>query len=100
MPSESSKPFSTPSWTTDTDFTKFFSEMKLPAMPDMEAFLAAHRRNMEALSAANRVALEGAQMVAKRHMEIVQQTMQEMRDTIRQLSTSDTPQARVAKQAE
>ena len=82
------------------EFTRMFSDMKFPAMPDMEAFLAAHRRNMEALSAANRVALEGAQTVAKRHMEILQQTMQEMRDTIQQLSTSDTPQARVAKQAE
>jgi len=83
------------------EFTRMFSDMKLPAMPDMDAFLSAHRRNMETLSAANRVALEGAQTVAKRHMEIVQQTMQEMTDTIRQLSTStDTPQARAAKQAE
>ncbi len=83
------------------EFTRMFSDMKFPAMPDMDAFLSAHRRNMETLSAANRVALEGAQTVAKRHMEIVQQTMQEMTDTIRQLSTaSDTPQARVAKQAD
>src|SRR3954463_16550119 len=57
------------------EFTRMFSDMKFPAVPDMEAFLAAHRRNMEALSAANRVALEGAQTVAKRHMEILQQTM-------------------------
>ena len=26
------------------DFTKLFSELKLPAMPDMEAFIAANRR--------------------------------------------------------
>src|SRR3954453_19328135 len=58
------------------EFTRMFSEMKFPAMPDMDSFLQAHRRNMETLSAANRVALEGAQSVAKRHMEIVQQTMQ------------------------
>ena len=42
------------------EFTRYFSEMKMPAMPDMEALLAAHRRNMETISAANRVALEGA----------------------------------------
>lgn len=82
------------------EFTRMFSEMKFPAMPDMDSFLQAHRRNMETLSAANRVALEGAQSVAKRHMEIVQQTMQEMTETIRQLSSSDTPQVRAAKQAE
>ena len=82
------------------EFTRMFSDMKFPAMPDMESFLNAHRRNMETLSAANRVALEGAQTVAKRHMEIVQQTMQEMTETIRELSHPDTPQARAAKQAE
>ena len=49
------------------DFTKIFADMKMPAMPDMEAFMSAHRRNMETLSAANRVALEGAQAVARRH---------------------------------
>ena len=82
------------------EFSKMFGEMKWPMMPDMEAMMNAHRRNMETLSNANRVALEGAQTVAKRHMEIVQQTMQEMTDTIRDLSSADSPQTRAAKQAE
>ncbi len=83
-----------------SEFTRMFSEMKFPAMPDMEGFLQAHRRNMETLSAANRVALEGAQTVAKRHMEIVQQTMQDMTETIRDMSIAESPQARAAKQAQ
>ena len=82
------------------EFTRMFGEMKFPMMPDMEMVLAAHRRNMETLSAANRVALEGAQTVAKRHMEIVQQTMQEMTETLRGMSASETPQARAARQAD
>ena len=82
------------------EFSKMFGEMKWPMMPDMEALMNAHRRNMETLSNANRVALEGAQTVAKRHMEIVQQTMQEMTDTIRDLSSTESPQNRAAKQAE
>lgn len=82
------------------EFSRMFGEMKFPMMPDMEMFLSSHRRNMETLSAANRVALEGAQTVAKRHMEIVQQTMQEMSETIRELSSSESPQARAARQAE
>lgn len=82
------------------EFSRMFGEMKFPMMPDMEMFLSAHRRNMETLASANRVALEGAQTVAKRHMEIVQQTMQEMTDTIRELSTTESPQARAARQAE
>jgi phasin family protein len=69
-------------------------------MPDMEAFVAASRRNMETLAAANRVALEGAQAVARRHMEIVQQSMGEMTEAVRALSSVESPQAKAAKQAE
>src|SRR3954470_3143944 len=98
MPSESKNPTSAP-W-GDTDFSKYFSDMKLPSMPDMDAFLSAHRRNMETLSAANRVALEGAQAVARRHMEIMQQTMGEMSETLKELASADAPQTKAAKQAE
>ena len=82
------------------EFTRMFSEMKMPAMLDMESVMAAHRKNMEVLSNANRVALEGAQTVARRHMEILQQTMQEMTATMKDLSTPESPQAKAAKQTE
>lgn len=82
------------------EFTRMFAEMKFPAAPDTEALLGAHRRNMEALSAANRIAMEGAQAVAKRHMEIMQQTMAELTDSMRALATTEAPQAKAAKQAE
>ena len=82
------------------DFAKFFADMKLPAVPDMEAFVAASRRNIETLTAANKVALEGAQAVARRHMEIVQQSMAEMTEAVRALSVVESPQAKAAKQAE
>ena len=84
----------------EVDFTRFFADMKLPAMPDMEAFMSAHKRNMDVLSAANRVALEGAQAVARRHMEIMQQTMTEMSDTMKALASADAPQDKAMKQAE
>ncbi len=82
------------------EFTRMFSDMKVPAMPDMEALMSAHRRNLETLSAANRVALEGAQTVARRNMEIMQQTMTELTETMRSFANADAPQARAAKQAE
>ena len=82
------------------DFTKMFSEMKMPGMPDMEALLSAHRRNLETLTTANRVALEGAQAVARRHMEIVQQNMTELTEGMRQLTSNEPPQAKAARQAE
>ena len=82
------------------EFTRLVGEMKFPALPDSEALLGAHRRNMEALSAANRIAMEGAQTVARRHMEIMQQTMAELTEHMRALASAEAPQAKAAKQAE
>ena len=84
----------------DMDFTKFFAEMKLPSLPNMESFLSASRKNLETLSAANRVAMEGAQAVARRHMEIVQSSMAEMTEAMKALAAPDAPQAKAARQAE
>jgi phasin family protein len=84
----------------DMDFTKFFADLKMPALPDMEAFVSASRKNMETLSAANQVALDGAQAVARRHMEIIQSSMAEITDAMKALATADAPQAKAAKQAE
>lgn len=82
------------------EFSRLFADMKMPAMGGMDTFISAQRRNMEVLSAANRVALEGAQAVAKRHMEIMQQTMAEMTESMRDLASPESPQARAARQAE
>ncbi|HET8997081.1 MAG TPA: phasin family protein [Acetobacteraceae bacterium] len=82
------------------DFTKLFADMKMPAMPDMEAFLAASRRNMEAFTAANKVAVEGAQAIARRHMEIMQQSMTELTEAMKALATMEGPQEKAARQAE
>ncbi len=82
------------------EFARMFTDMKLPAVPDSEALMAAHKRNMDALTQANRAAMEGAQAVARRHMEIMQQTMAEITETMRALTASPTPQDRAAKQAE
>jgi phasin family protein len=86
--------------TAAEDFTRFFADLKLPAMPDMEVLLNAHRRNMEALAAANRVALEGAQAVARRQAEITQQTLAEFTDALRSLASPESPQMRAARQAD
>ncbi|MDE2516912.1 MAG: phasin family protein [Rhodospirillales bacterium] len=84
----------------DMNFTKLLADMKLPSMLDLEPFIAASRRNMEAMTAANRIALEGAQTVARRHMEIMQQAMAEMSDAIKALASPEPPQTKAARQAE
>ena len=85
------------------EYTKMFTDMKMPAMPgmpNMDSFLAMHRKNLEVLTSANKVALEGAQTVARRHMEIMQETMREVSETMRDMATPESPQAKAAKQTE
>jgi phasin family protein len=72
---------------------------ELSTLPDTEALLSAYRRNIEVFSEANRVALEGAQSIARRHMEILQKHLAEASETMQALAGADTPRARAAKQA-
>lgn len=80
------------------EMMKGFGAMK---MPDLSALAEAQRRNMEALATANRVAMEGAQAVARRNMEILQQAMTEMTEAAQRLTSAEaSPQAKAAQQAE
>ena len=82
------------------DFMKMFSEFKMPAMPDMSAFAEAQRRNIEALTTANKLAMEGAQAIARRNMEIMQQTMSEMSEAVQSMASQEPAASKAAKQAE
>ncbi len=86
--------------TPDIDPMKMFADMKLPNVPDVETLLGTYRRNIEVFSQANRVALEGAQTVARRHMEILQQMVSELAETVKLMSEADAPASKAAKQAE
>jgi phasin family protein len=82
------------------EFSRMFGGMKMPGMPGGEELMAAHQRNMEALGQANRKAMEGAQAVARRHLELLQQNMTEIGEQVRSLAAPEAPQAKAAKQAE
>lgn len=82
------------------DFSRMFADMKFPAMPNMDAFVTATRRNLDVFTAANRIALEGAQAVARRHTEIMQQSMAEMAQAMQAMSANEPPQTKAARQAE
>ena len=82
------------------DMTKMFADMKMPSMPDSTALMDAYKRNLEVMSAANRIALEGAQAVAKRHMEIMQQTMAELSENLRAMTSTASPADKASKQNE
>jgi len=79
---------------------KLPADLKHPAIPDMEAFVAATRLNLETLTAIKRIVAECARVVARRHMETVQQSMAEVTGAMQTMSSREPPQATGVKQGD
>ncbi len=67
---------------------------------DVEALIAAQRRNVEALTAANKAAVDGAKAVAARQTEFVRGAVDEYTTAWSELLAIKDPKVGVAKQAE
>ncbi|WP_142848268.1 phasin family protein [Telmatospirillum sp. J64-1] len=90
----------------DFDVSKYMNEMnkmlgdfKVPGV-DVESVLSSQRKNVEAVAAANKLALEGMQAVLKRQAEILRQTVDEVSTVGKSLTEAGTPQDKAAKQTE
>ena len=80
----------------DFDVTKLFSDFRFRPF-DVEAIWAAQRRNIEALSQANQLAVEGVQAVARRHIELTRETFEGLSSLLRDLAQPASPEERIAK---
>jgi len=83
----------------DVDLTKVMADFRLPTV-DVDAVVAAQRKNIEALTQANQLAVEGVQAVARRQVEIARQAVEEYTSLLRELSTPVAPEDRLAKQVD
>jgi phasin family protein len=83
----------------ETDFTKIFSEFRVPGF-DIEGLLATQRRNIEAVTAANQLAVEGVQAVLRRQTEIVRQMVEESSSAMRDLMATGAPEQKIAQQTD
>ncbi len=81
------------------EFTKLAKSYEMPKV-DIDVFLDLQKKNFEAISAANQVAVEGAQAIAKRQAEMIQQGLEEVSAMIEKASKFDNPQAVAAAQAD
>ncbi len=79
------------------DFQSMFNNAKIPGL-DVEAILAAQKKNVEAMIGANQIVAEGYQAVAKRQAELAQTTFQETQARVTDLMTDASPEGRMAKQ--
>lgn len=82
----------------DYDFTKVWGDFPMPAL-DADAIVAAHQRNLEALSIAGRVAVEGIQAVTQRQAEIVRDTLEQTAAAAQGLAKPSNPEEMLAQQA-
>jgi phasin family protein len=82
------------------DVTKVMGDFRVPGI-DLEAAVASQRKNIEALTQANQLAVEGVQAVMRRQVEITRQAMEDFSAMFRDfVQPNGSPEDRVAKQAE
>ena len=93
-----SNPFNGMEMPAFMDFGQFAEQFKVPQI-DTNAVLEAQRKNVEALTNANRLAFEGAKAVTERQAEILRQAMAESTAAVQNL-TAGKPEDAFANQAE
>jgi phasin family protein len=77
------------------DITKMFEQFKLPGV-DISALMEARRKDIEALTEVNKIALQSSQTMAQKQVEILQKTMEELK----QAMSAGKPMENAAKQGE
>lgn len=81
------------------DLNQYVGDFKAPNL-DVEALMATQRRNLEALAAANRLAVEATQAVFKRQTDVLRQTLEQIASAGREIASAGTVPEKAAKQAE
>ncbi len=80
-------------------FMNFGKDMKLPS-PDLEALVARHKKNLEALDTAAKKAGSGATNIMTRQREMVQEALNEISAMAETVKGGSDPQKMMAAQAD
>ena len=81
------------------DFEKVTTAFKMPGV-DAQMVLDQQRKNVEAMTRANRIAVEGAQTIARRQAEIMRDSVKVAGDAMSAISAAKTLEDKFAKHAE
>lgn len=81
------------------DIVKLLEQYKLPGI-DIAAIIEMRRKDIEALMTANRVALEGAQSVGHKQVEILRSTLDQLSSLIQQATASGSMTEKTTKTGE
>ncbi|MBL8542160.1 MAG: TIGR01841 family phasin [Betaproteobacteria bacterium] len=77
------------------DIAKIFEQFKVPGV-DVSALMEARRKDIEALTEVNKIALQSSQTMAQKQVEILQKTMEELTQAV----AAGKPLENAAKQGE
>lgn len=83
----------------DFDAAKMFADFRFRPF-DVEAVWAAQRRNLEALTQANQLAVDGVQAMARRQVEVARQSFEDFSALVRDLAKPVSTEERIAKNTE
>lgn len=83
----------------DMDVTKYLAQFRVPVF-DMDAMMAAHRKNVEAVTAANQCAFEGVSALMRRQGEIARDAMESYTSAMKELMADGSTEDKAVKQAE
>lgn len=81
------------------DLTKTFEQFKVPGV-DANAFVDARRKDVEALIAANKIAYEALQALAKAQTDMLTQAMQGMQSSAKDAMAGNTQSGDMSKHAQ
>lgn len=83
----------------DVDMSKFMTGLKIPSV-NFQAITVGQQKNFEAIAAANKMAFEGLQEIARRQSEIVSSGVEDISDAVTDLLSATSFQDRAVKTAE
>ncbi|HEY7688613.1 MAG TPA: TIGR01841 family phasin [Dongiaceae bacterium] len=82
-----------------SDYSKLFVNGKAPTF-DFEAAFSSQRKNVEALTAANQLAFQGAQAVFRRQVELVREAFDSFGSVSKEFTAPGSTEEKLVKQAE
>lgn len=97
--SKPNNPFGDFDFSKMMDPSKMMGDFKVSGV-DMEKVVSSQRRNLEALAAANQLAIEGMQAVARRQAEIFRQAMEESSAAMKAVMAAGSPEDKAARQTD
>ena len=83
----------------DTEVGKAFAGFTFPTF-DVDSVIAAQRKNFDALTQANQVAVDGLQALVKRQVEIASTAIEEASTALKELTAPGGAEEKLAKNAE